>query len=82
MTEAWNCGVWTYCIEFEAQWSASTLTEFCFDASLVPNGATVDGAALRAAVSHHAEAIDRQAARFAANVASYLLPTASVSAAR
>ncbi len=82
VNEAWVSGVWTYGVEFEAQWNVNTLMQFCDDVSLLPNGATVDSAALRAEVAQHAEAIDRQAARFAANVASYLHRTVTPAAGR
>lgn len=64
--QAWCSGVWTYGFQFNPHWDSDTLLQRC------------DDPATRATVMQNAEAAERQTARFADNISSYLLPTASL----
>lgn len=78
--EAWHLGVTTYAMQFKVEWNLNALNTACEVRDAYPPGADVDLAAIRAAAMKHADAINRQARRFASNVASYLLRSDKVNA--
>ena len=67
--EAWHLGVFSYGLQFHAEWDMKMLDAICDDPTRLPPGATVDTAALRTRINDQAEAVNRQARRFAMNVA-------------
>lgn len=71
--EAWQLGVFSYGLQFHAEWSSEGVAAICDDPSRLPSGANVDTAAIRAEALDRAEAIDRQSRRFAECVASYFI---------
>lgn len=75
--EAFACGVFSYGVQFHPEWSSAAFVSRCEAGGLLGDG---DRAALAAAIRDQAESIDRQAARFAENIASFLLPVERVNA--
>jgi GMP synthase (glutamine-hydrolysing) len=75
--EAFACGVFSYGVQFHPEWSASAFVSRCESGGLLGDG---DRAALAATIRDQAESIERQAERFAENVASFLLPIERVNA--
>lgn len=69
--EAFACGIFSYGIQFHPEWSAEDLAGRCEAES---------NAAAAATVRDQSEMVGRQAARFAENVAAYLLPVERVNA--
>ena len=67
--EAWHLGVFSYGLQFHAEWDRGMLDAICDDPTRLPPGATIDSADLRTRINDQAEAIDRQSRRFAMNVA-------------
>lgn len=75
--EAFACGIFSYGVQFHPEWTADELAERCERGG---TDAGMDAAALAATVRDQREAIDRQAVRFAENVAAYLMPIERVNA--
>lgn len=75
--EAFACGIFSFGVQFHPEWTAEDLAGRC---DRNTSGTTGDPAAVAAAVRDQAESIDRQAERFAENVASFLLPIERVNA--
>jgi GMP synthase (glutamine-hydrolysing) len=75
--EAFACGLFSYGVQFHPEWSASAFVSRCESGGLLGDG---DRAALAATIRDQAESIERQAERFAENVASFLLPIERVNA--
>jgi GMP synthase (glutamine-hydrolysing) len=75
--EAFACGMFSYGVQFHPEWSASAFVSRCESGGLLGDG---DRAALAATIRDQAEPIERQAERFAENVASFLLPIERVNA--
>ncbi|MCH2163002.1 MAG: type 1 glutamine amidotransferase [Phycisphaerales bacterium] len=71
--EAWHLGVFSYGLQFHAEWTSRGVAEICDEPARLPSGANVDTAAIRADAIDQAEAIDRQSRRFAQSVASYFM---------
>lgn len=67
--EAWHLGVFSYGLQFHAEWDVEMLTAVCDNPAKLPPGADVDTAQIRSRVTEQSEAINRQARRFAFNVA-------------
>lgn len=78
--DGFGCGIFAYGIGFEPDWTATTLIERAEDHSDPIAGTVGDPDALVATLRRSAEPIDRQANRFAENVASYLMPIERVNA--
>ena len=77
--EAFAHGVFAYGVQFHPEWTASRIVELCDDpADHLDPGADYGG--IKAAVRDEAESIARMGARFAENVASYLVPVERVNA--
>ena len=77
--EAFAHGVFAYGVQFHPEWTATRIVELCEDpADHLDPGADYGG--IKAAVRDDAEAIGRMGARFAENVASYLVPVERVNA--
>ena len=75
--EAYACGIFSYGIQFHPEWTA---TELATRLEQGDDASDLDFAALAATVRDQQEVIDRQAERFAENVASYLMPIERVNA--
>ncbi len=75
--EAFAVGLFCYGVQFHPEWSAQAFVERCESGGLLGDG---DRAALAATIRDQAEAIERQAERFAENVASFLMPVERVNA--
>lgn len=75
--EAFACGIFTYGVQFHPEWSAEAFLARCESGGLLGDG---DRGALAATIRDQAEVIERQAERFAENVASFLLPVERVNA--
>ncbi len=78
--DAFACGIFSYGIGFEPDWLSTTLIDRVRDASDPVSSSITDPEALVATVQDSAESIQRQAQRFAENVASYLMPIERVNA--
>lgn len=78
--DGFACGIFTFGIGFEPDWTASTLVDRLEDASDPLSAAVPNRDALAATVKDCAESVERQARRFAENVASYLMPIERVNA--
>jgi GMP synthase (glutamine-hydrolysing) len=75
--EAFVSGMFSYGVQFHPEWSSSAFVARCESGGLLGDG---DRAALAATIRDQAEGVDRQAERFAENVASFLLPIERVNA--
>ncbi len=75
--EGFAVGISAYGVQFHPEWEAAELLERCRGGA-EDLGASVDLGTLAASVQDMAESIDRQADRFATNVASYLMPVERV----
>lgn len=78
--DGFACGIFSYGIAFEADWSSTTLSERMQDAADPVASSIADAQTLVATVQDSAESIQRQARRFAENVSSYLMPIERVNA--
>jgi len=75
--EAFACGIFCYGVQFHPEWSAASFRKRCDAGGLLGD---IDRAALAATIGDQTESLDRQAERFAENVASFLFPVERVNA--
>ena len=78
--DAFAYGIFSYGIGFEPDWLSATLIDRVRDAADPVSSSITDPELLVATVQDSAESIQRQALRFAENVASYLMPIERVNA--
>ena len=78
--DGFGCGIFTYGIGFEPDWTATTLIERLQDGSAPIASEIEDSDSMVATLRGATEPIQRQASRFAENVASYLMPIERVNA--